>query len=212
MFTGIVQARCEVAGLERKTGLASLVVRLPDHLLPGLAIGASVALDGVCMTVTWIDGDQVGFDAMQETLSSTTLGSVAQGGHLNLERSMCHGGEIGGHIVSGHIDGTAVIERVDNTENNRTVYYRLAPALMKYVLRKGFVALDGCSLTVASVDSTAGLFSVCYIPETLRVTSHGVKGVGDKVNIEVDRQTQAIVDTVERLLRENPEWLKAHLP
>ena len=207
MFTGIVQAACELVALEKKPGLFSLAMRLPERLLGDLNIGASIALDGVCMTVTAIDGDVVSFDAMQETLGLTTLGGLEQGACLNVERSFKQGVEVGGHIISGHIDGMAVVSRIETSDNNKTVYYQVPVELMKYIFKKGFIGANGCSLTVADVDRATNEFSICYIPETLRVTTHAVKQVGDQVNIEVDRQTQAVVDTVERLLQDNPEFL-----
>ncbi len=207
MYTGIVQGAYPVVDITRKPGLHSLVLELPQPLLVGLEIGASVGLDGVCMTVTAIDGQRVHFDAMQETLSLTTLGGLAESDRVNVERSASQGAEIGGHLVSGHVDGTADIVAIERSENNCSIHYRLPAGLMKYVFKKGFVAINGCSLTVAEVDREACQFTVCLIPETLRVTTHGDKSVGDRVNIEVDRQTQVVVDTVERVLRDNPQLL-----
>lgn len=207
MYTGIVHGAYPVVRIERRPGLHSLVVELPAVLLQDLHVGASVGLDGVCMTVTALDGNRVYFDAMQETLSLTTLGELKEGDRVNVERSAAQGVEIGGHIIAGHVDGMAEIVAVDTPENNRIVTYRLPAALMKYVFRKGFIGVNGCSLTVADIDRDAGTFRVFLIPETLRVTTHGEKSVGDRVNIEVDRQTQVIVDTVERVLRDNPDMI-----
>ena len=202
MFTGIVQGAYPLAGLMKKPGLSQLAMQLDENLVEGLAIGASVALNGVCMTVTAIDGTRVSFDAMQETLSLTTLGQLHEGQMVNVERSATQNAEIGGHIVSGHIDGTAaLVERLD-TENNCTMTFQLPPGLVKYVFKKGFIGLHGCSLTVATMDKASGRFSVCLIPETLRATNLSALREGDVVNIEVDRQTQVIVDTVERVLAE----------
>lgn len=201
MYTGIVQGTFPLVGLDRQPGLSKLVMALPEPLLAGLEIGASVGLDGVCMTVTAIEGDRVHFDAMQETLSLTTLGELAVGQRLNVERSARQGAEIGGHLISGHIDGTAKLLERRETENNLSLFFQLPEGLNKYVFHKGFIGLHGCSLTVASIDRS-GLFSVCLIPETLRITNLGELVEGDRVNIEVDRQTQVIVDTVERVLAE----------
>ena len=181
-------------------GLAFLSARYV--LRDGLEIGASVGLNGVCMTVTRIENDRVHFDAMQETLSLTTLGQLAVGDLVNVERSAKQGAEIGGHLISGHVDGRAVVTAVERSENNLTLFFQLPKTLVKYVFRKGFIGLHGCSLTVASMDSSRGVFSVCLIPETLRSTNLGALSVGAEVNIEVDRQTQVIVDTVERVLAE----------
>lgn len=202
MYTGIVAGAFQLVGLEQKPGLSQLVVELNDALVEGLTIGASVGLNGVCMTVTVIDGVRVHFDAMQETLSLTTLGELREGDWLNVERSASQGAEIGGHLISGHVDGTAELVALDRPENNCTMTFRLPAELLKYVFKKGFIGLHGCSLTVADIDKNDATFSVCLIPETLRVTNLSKLSVGERVNIEVDRQTQVIVDTVERVLAE----------
>jgi riboflavin synthase len=208
VFTGIVQGSFVVSNLLNEDGIARIGLALPEKLRQDLEIGASVAIDGVCLTVTAITDDLVRFDAIDQTLKVTTLGRLLEGSRVNIERSFKQGVEVGGHIVSGHIDDTAEIVDIIDTENNRTFTYKVSSALAKYILDKGFIAVNGCSLTVARVDKAANTFDVCYIPETLRVTTHGEKIVGDLVNIEVDRQTQAIVDTVERVLRENPQMIK----
>ena len=208
MYTGIVQASCRLRQVERKAGLHTLTVQLPEPLLEGLAIGASVGMDGVCLTVTTIDDTQVSFDVMQQTLSLTTLGGLQQGGVVNIERSAKQGVEIGGHILSGHIDATAEIISIDVPENNHIITYHVDPKFMPYIFGKGFIGLNGCSLTVAAIDKEKSTFSVCLIPETLRITTHGEKTVGDCVNMEIDRQTQVIVDTVKAFLAENMEDLR----
>lgn len=202
MYTGIVQGAFPLCGLIDEPGLRRLAVDLPESLQDELSIGASIALDGVCMTVTRIDGPTVHFDAMQETLSLTTLGQLKMGDSVNVERSAKQGAEIGGHLISGHIDGRAKVCEVQRSENNVSLFFQLPEALCKYVFHKGFIGLHGCSLTVASVDKERGIFSVCLIPETLRSTNLSALVVGSEVNIEVDRQTQVIVDTVERVLAE----------
>lgn len=207
MFTGIVQGAFAIKELQRKPGLHSFMVVLSDELMAGLEVGASVAMEGVCLTVTQINGNEVWFDAMQQTLSLTTLGELQQGSLVNIERSARQGVEIGGHIISGHVDACVEVLAVSEPENNRFVTYSLPAEQAKYVFNKGFIGLNGCSLTVAEVDKIHQTFTVCYIPETLRVTTHGMKVVGDKLNIEIDRQTQAIVDTVENFLRANPGML-----
>lgn len=208
MFTGIVQGSFPIQGIERKAGLHTLSIDLPPPLLEGLKIGASVAVDGVCLTVTGIQQQRVNFDVMQQTLSLTTLGQVREQQRVNVERSAKQGVEIGGHIVSGHVDGIAQIVAIEEPENNRYIRYRMPPEKMKYIFNKGFVALNGCSLTVADVNREQYTVTVCFIPETLRVTTHGEKQVGDPVNFEIDRQTQAIVDTVENVLLSNPDLLR----
>ncbi len=203
MYTGIVRGAYALLSVEKKPGLYSLLISLPEALLEGLGIGASVALDGVCLTVATINADQVGFDVMGETLSVTTLGQLQKGSLVNVERSAKQGAEIGGHVISGHVDGMAEIVDIEASPNNRIVSYRIPDTLRKYIFRKGFIGLNGCSLTIVDVDKSTGLFRVSFIPETLRVTTHGDKQVGDCVNVEIDRQTQVIVDTVEAFLADN---------
>lgn len=167
-------------------------------------IGASIAIDGVCLTVTSCDQATgiVAFDIMQQTIDLTSLGLLQEGNWVNLERSARHNDEIGGHCVSGHVDNTAEVISLERSENNLRIHYRYPPGLDKYLFKKGFVALNGCSLTIADIDHQACTLVVSYIPETLRATTHGDKMPGDRINLEVDRQTQAIVDTVERVLAE----------
>ena len=135
---------------------------------------------------------------MQATLEQTNLGLLQVGERVNVERAAKFGDEIGGHAMSGHISLTAEIVDIITSPNNCTVWFSLPLETMKYVLRKGYIGIDGCSLTIAEVD--AGRFCVHLIPETLSRTLFGERKVGDRVNIEFDPQTQAIVDTVERVL------------
>jgi riboflavin synthase len=200
MFTGIVKGLGEVTEAQVAPGLLSLRIALPAGLGDGLQRGASVAIDGVCLTATDIDGDLVRFDAMQETLAKTTLGALRTGSRVNVERSFRHGDEVGGHLVSGHVSGTCPIAAVEETPTNRAMTFQADPSWMRYLLPKGFVALDGCSLTVSDVDRAAATFRVWFIPETLKITTFGLKKEGDRVNLEIDSRTQAIVDTVENYL------------
>ena len=209
MFTGIVQGQFAVGSIEQQPGLHTLIFELPATLLQGLEIGASVAVDGVCLTATAITGAAVSFDVMQQTLSVTTLGELNRGDRVNLERSAKQGVEIGGHIISGHVDGCAEVVDIERPQNNCFIRYRVPSETMKYIFPKGFVGLNGCSLTVADVDRTTNTFRVCFIPETLRVTTHGDKVVGQRLNVEIDRQTQTVVDTVERFLLANPHLVAA---
>lgn len=208
MFTGIVQGMATVDTIEKLPGLHRFVMRLPEGLESAIQIGASIALNGVCMTVTRQDGNLVSFDAMAETLNLTSLGSLAEDESVNVERSARQGDEIGGHLVSGHVDGLATIVAIEDTENNRRVTYELPDWAMVYLFRKGFIALDGCSLTIAELDKQSHSLTVSYIPETLRATVHGMRGVGEQVNFEIDRQTQAIVDTVKAVIIENPDMIR----
>lgn len=200
MFTGIVQAAVPVVALIEHPQLVTLTLELPERLCAGLAIGSSIAVNGTCLTITGFEGRLVHFDAMQETLRVTNLGGLRVGDRVNVERAARHGDEIGGHVLSGHVHALAEIIRIERPENNHEVVFRAPAALMKYLLPKGFVALNGCSLTIGRVEGDT--FDVWLIPETLRATTYGELPVGALVNLEIDAQTQAIVDTVERVLAE----------
>ena len=199
MFSGIVQGVAPIHSITEKADFRTQVVKLPPEMRKGLAIGASVANNGVCLTVTEINDDLVSFDLMQETLRITNLGALKVGDWVNIERAMQMGAEIGGHILSGHVYCTATISNIIASENNRQIWFELLNTeVMKYILTKGFVAVDGISLTIGEVRGNQ--FCVNLIPETLQRTLMGQRKLGDRVNIEIDSQTQAIVDTVERYL------------
>ncbi len=198
MFTGIVQGTAEVLAITEKENFRTHLVRLPESMLTGLQAGASVAHNGCCLTVTRIDGDKVAFDLMHETLRVTNLGELEVGDRVNVERAARYGDDIGGHPMSGHIIATAEVTRVVESENNHQVWFRLQDDLMKYVFTKGYIGIDGISLTVGEVNGNE--FNVNLIPETLERTNIGSRQVGDRINIEIDPQTQAIVDTVERVM------------
>lgn len=198
MFTGIVKGMAKVVAIEHKQNFQTHIVELKNDLGANLEIGASVAHNGCCLTVTNIDGERVSFDLMQETLKLTNLGQLNVGDHINIERAAKFGDEIGGHSMSGHIAFVANVCEVIDTPNNRTVWFEMPEQAMKYVLAKGYIGLDGCSLTIGEVKENR--FNVHLIPETLQRTLFGSRQVGDSINVEVDPQTQAIVDTVERVL------------
>ena len=199
MFTGIVQGIAPIHSVIEKTNFKTHVIKMPQELLTDLEIGASVAHNGVCLTVTKIDKDLVSFDLMTETLRVTNLGSLREGDYVNIERAMRMGTEIGGHILSGHIYCTAKVAQIIPSENNLQIRFELPQTdVMKYILHKGFIAVDGISLTVGEVKGRQ--FSVNLIPETLQRTLIGQRRVGDLVNIEIDPQTQAVVESVERYL------------
>ncbi|OZI14886.1 riboflavin synthase [Sodalis-like symbiont of Philaenus spumarius] len=201
MFTGIVQATVPIIAIEEKDHFRTHYVRLQAALLQDLVIGASVAHNGCCLTVTGITEDVVSFDLMKETLRLTNLGALTVGSEVNVERAASLLTEIGGHLMSGHIMCTAELSKMVASENNRQIWFSVAErALMKYILHKGYIGVDGISLTVGEISGNH--FCVHLIPETLMRTTLGQKRLGDSVNIEIDPQTQAIVDTVERVLAE----------
>ncbi|BDY04978.1 riboflavin synthase subunit alpha [Ferrimonas sp. YFM] len=198
MFTGIVQTTAKVASINERDKLRTFEVAIPPQYRENLQIGASVAHNGVCLTVTELTDDRVFFDVMEETLKVTNLGDLQAGDRVNLERSLVFGKEVGGHVVSGHVHTQAEIAKIERTETNCVMSLTVDPRWMKYILHKGFVAIDGCSLTVGATREDG--FDIHLIPETLSITTLGERKAGDRLNIEIDSQTQAIVDTVERVL------------
>lgn len=202
MFTGIVQTKAQLTAIRDEAGFRQLTLQPGAQYLQNLNRGASIAINGVCLTVTDFDSNAgwVCFDVIAETLSKTNLGKLNVGDTVNFERSLTFGSELGGHIVSGHIQTTAHITALDVSANNCAMRLTLAPQHMRYILSKGFIAVEGCSLTVG--ETYADGFSLYLIPETLNITTLGQKQVGDTLNIELDQQTQAIVQTVERIMAE----------
>lgn len=201
MFTGIVQGVASIAAITDRPGLRTFTLNFPAGFAQGLEIGASVACDGVCLTVTSLngpDGDVVSadFDVMQQSLKLTTLGDFKQGDRINVERAAKDGAEIGGHPLSGHVDFTATVVEVRNPENNHVLRIAVPESHMRYVFAKGYIAINGASLTVAEADRRAGWFEVWLIPETLRQTTFGAKSAGTRLNVEIERSTQVFVDTV----------------
>lgn len=199
MFTGIVQGMGNVIAIDQATeDFRSHTVELPPEMAHNLQIGASIAHNGCCLTITQFEGNRARFDLMRETLVKTNLGSLKVGDSVNLERAARFGDEIGGHMMSGHIIAQTEIIKIVESEHNKTLFFRLPESLKPYILTKGFIGLDGCSLTIGDVGSD--FFNVHLIPETLQRTLFGTRKLGDKINIEIDPQTQAIVDTVTRIL------------
>jgi riboflavin synthase len=200
MFTGIVQCAIKIDRIEKKTGLWTLTLTLPERLIPGLTIGASVALNGTCLTVTSINECAVSFDVMMASLSLTNLHSLEEGTLVNVERAAKFGDDIGGHQLSGHVHGVVKVVEVERPENNCIVWFALEDAFKPYIFDKGYIGLNGCSLTIAQVKDDR--FCVYLIPETLSVTTYQNVAVGDGINLEIDSHTQAVVDTVERMLKQ----------
>jgi riboflavin synthase len=202
MFTGIVQSTAIVGQIEDRPGFRKLRLQLPNKFLQQLSQGASISVNGTCLTVTAFDAvaepGWVQFDLIDETLRLTNLGQLTIGSAVNFERSLTLGSELGGHILSGHIQTQAEVLQIVETEDNWAIELQLAVEWQPYVFSKGFIAIDGISLTVGAV--AAGRFWLHIIPETLAITNLGSKKRGDRVNIEIDQQSYTIVQTVERLL------------
>lgn len=183
MFTGIVQG---MGVVKKITGndVKTLIIKAPHKLLRGLKRGASISIDGACLTVVGFGWRQVKFELIGETLEKTTLGKVRAGDQVNIERSFKVGDEIGGHIVSGHVEGRATIKNNQTSPGTIILQLQVPVNLRSKVTNKGFVALNGASLTVNNYNPETGEFEVHLIPETLLRTTFGQKIVGDEVNIE----------------------------
>tara|TARA_B100000965_G_scaffold388657_1_gene393426 strand:- start:49 stop:657 length:609 start_codon:yes stop_codon:yes gene_type:complete len=198
MFTGIVQGVGTVVDVIEKQTIHTLRIEIPNT--KDLAIGASVSIDGACLTAVKIQGSVVDFDVIPETLHRTTLTHLSSDGKVNVERSLKFGDEIGGHLLSGHIMGMGIIH--SKIENGEGVDFQITVPvdLRKYILEKGYIAIDGISLTIGMIQD--GHFALHIIPETLRLTTLGSKNIGDAVNLEIDSTTQTIVTTVERVMEQ----------
>lgn len=197
MFTGIVQGMARIAHIDHQPGLKQFQVDFPSGALNGVQIGASVAIDGACLTVVRHEGDSAWFDVMMESLAKTTLEDRQAGDAVNYERAARFGDEIGGHLLSGHVHCTARLRQIDTPENNRRLWFEVPQAWQSYLFAKGYVAVNGCSLTIGDVDARG--FNVYLIPETLRATTFQHLVEGDRVNVEIDSQTQTIVDALARM-------------
>lgn len=198
MFTGIVEELGSIRSVRRGQHSSVLSIAAKD-ILSDLKIGDSVAVNGVCLTATTVDSGGFTADVMHETLNRSSLGSLTVGSHVNLERAMAANGRFGGHIVSGHIDGTGTITALRKDDN--AVWYTISASqeLLLYIVEKGSIAIDGISLTVAEVGES--WFSISAIPHTVAVTTLGEKRPGDTVNLEND----VIGKYVEKLLRPQPQ-------
>ncbi|MEA5136228.1 MAG: riboflavin synthase [Candidatus Fimivivens sp.] len=193
MFTGIIEETGTIRAI-RKGGHSAIVTIGALAVLDGLKLGDSVAVNGVCLTVVSLSDSAFAADVMHETMTRSNLWSLNAGRIVNLERAMPMNGRFGGHIVSGHIDGTGVIHSVQKDENAVWYTVKASPAILRYVIEKGSIAIDGISLTVAKV--SAHDFSVSVIPHTAKSTTLGERRVGDTVNLEND----CIGKYVEKLL------------
>jgi riboflavin synthase len=198
MFTGIVAELGEVAGIEQRGDAAQLTIRGSTE---GVTLGESIAVNGVCLTVTGIGDDTFAADVMGETLDRSSLGTLTAGMPVNLERSVRLADRLGGHLMQGHVDATATIISRSPAGDWDQVRISLPASISRYVVHKGSIAVDGISLTVSAVapphQERDTWFEVCLIPETLKRTTMGTRQPGDVVNLEVD----VIAKYVERLLK-----------
>lgn len=183
MFTGIIEEQGTVKELIRRENLFVLRIKA-DRIIPGIKNGDSVAINGCCLTVTGRKGKVLSFDMMRETLEATTLGDLQSGNSVNLERAMKADGRFGGHFVTGHVDGVGLIKKIIKLPNYVEFVISSPKKLMRFLVAKGSVTLDGISLTVGRVSQQS--FTVYLIPATLRITTFGDKNIGDRLNIETD--------------------------
>jgi len=202
MFTGIVKGLGKIVAIERLSGLCRLAVLLPPGAESDVELGASIAVNGVCLSVVKIDSSIAHFDIMAETLVRTNLGTLELGSLVNVERAARDGAEVGGHAISGHIDCMARIVKIEKPENNHVLTFEVPSPFERYIFSKGYVALNGTSLTISGVVKAERTFQVWLIPETLRLTTFGLLEVGDTVNLEVERGTLVTVDTIRDFLEE----------
>ena len=198
MFTGIVAGLATVSKIKKQNQLWQLTLALPKKACGNFQTGASVSVNGTCLTIVDFTDQDVTFDVMMETLRLTNLSVLKVGDPVNVERAARFGDEIGGHLLSGHICGLAEVATIERPANNCIFTLKTDKQWMPYILSKGFIALDGASLTVNEVEGNQ--FKVYLIPETQRITTFGKKNIGEVFNLEIDSQTQAVVETVKRVL------------
>ena len=201
MYTGIVQGLEKVLEVRQGNGFSTLVISNNQNFFHDVFIGASVAINGVCLTATQIDLDanQVHFDVSDLTNRLTTLKLLSAGDEVNIERSAKVGAENGGHNLYGHIEGTAQVKQLSRNGETLHLDIQIPDGNIKYFFLKGFIGLNGCSLTVNRVDRTTSEISVDLIPETLRLTTWKDIQVGDAINYEIDQTTRTLVDTSENI-------------
>mgnify|MGYP000170948812 FL=1 len=204
MFTGIVQGTATVKAADQVGRNKRLEVVFPAGVMQGQQLGASVAINGVCLTVAEIAHDVLTFDVIDTTLALTNIGLLQVGDTVNFERAAKMGDEVGGHVMSGHIMTSVAVSRIEKIEES--VHIRFTTDRQhevdarRYLFNKGYVGLNGASLTISDIGND--WIEVSLIPETLRLTNFCMLSLGDRVNLEIDAHTQATVDTVERILKQ----------
>jgi riboflavin synthase len=203
MYTGIVQGVGRIVTLTPTVSGLHLTLRFPSALLRDLQIGASVSVDGVCLSVVTIAGELISFDAIHATLERTNLGDRRVGEVVNLERSARQGDENGGHAMYGHVSDTGRISSIQLDGARAHIELKVRAPWNRYLFPRGFLSINGCSLTLAEADSDLGTCRVNLIPETIRVTGLSQYRTGDRLNIEVEQQTQVMVDVIERVIERN---------
>jgi len=196
VFTGIVETVGRVASVEERGALVRFVLEAPP-VVPGTRPGDSVAVNGACLTVVEVGAETLAFEAVRETLDRTSLGGLAPGARVNLERALRADGRLDGHFVQGHVDGAGSVERIERAREDVRLFVRCDPELADLLVEKGSVAVDGVSLTVVGVRRDG--FDVALIPHTLEVTTLGQRRPGDAVNLEADVLGKYVKRYLERL-------------
>ena len=198
MFSGIVQEAGKVIGLAKEKDIYNLSIECSSEFISDLKKGASISVDGVCLTVKDENPEILRFDLVEETIKRTNFQNIKTGDNVNLERSLKMGDEIGGHPVSGHIHGISKVISIDKRDQSWDVKFSVEPFMHDYMLHKGYVAINGCSLTVGEVSNE--FFMIHLIPETLSITNLFQLEQDSVVNIELDQNTIIIADTVKKYL------------
>ena len=199
MFTGIVQGIRKVSGINDFENGRKLYIQL-DNLTVNLIEGASISVNGVCLTVVSLEKNLVGFDVISESLKRSNLSLLKIGDFVNIERACRFGEEVGGHLISGHVDCVGTIKHINKNKNIYDIVIKCEKKWIEYLFSKGWIAIDGVSLTVVEIEDNC--FSVSLIPETLNNTILGQKKEGDNVNLEFDNTAKVIVKSIKRILPE----------
>ncbi len=198
MFSGIVSAKSKVSKVKKYEDYLSLEISTPKGFDKNLKRGASISVNGVCLTSKDNGSKSLKFDVIEETISKTNLKNITKGDTVNLERSIKASTEIGGHLMSGHVHFTANIIKIVDRKNTRDIQISLVKKYSDYVMEKGYIGINGCSLTIGKVTKTN--FYIHLIPETLDITNLDQLSKGDQVNIEIDQNTITVVNTVKKTL------------
>ena len=198
MFSGIVSHKSKVLKVESFSDFVRIHISTPKNFNKGLKKGASVSVNGVCLTSKDNGSKNLKFDVIEETLLKTNLKHILKGDIVNLERSIKASSEIGGHLMSGHIHFTGEVKKILDKENTKDMKISISKEYSDYILEKGYIGINGCSLTIGKIFKDQ--FNIHLIPETLKVTNLEKLEENDLVNVEIDQSTIAIVDTVKKTL------------
>ncbi|OHB78488.1 MAG: riboflavin synthase subunit alpha [Planctomycetes bacterium RBG_16_55_9] len=199
MFTGLIETICSVRSVSRRAGVGGLALTIDLGRMAGeCKPGDSIAVNGACLTIAGLEGPLASFDLSAETLEKSTLGNLKSSSEVNIERAMKPTDRFGGHFVLGHVDGTATVRAIEKRSGFADMQFAAGPGLLEAMVAKGSVAVDGVSLTIASLDKTG--FGVAIIPETLKRTTLGKAKIGDFVNVEADIIVKAVKRQLEEIL------------